>query len=358
VIVLLIAPVLPRTASATTTIGPPQSAPRYSPLPSVPSTISAQLDEATKHALRLQDSIDRAEEDAVSLRQRIEVVNIRVLRQENVLDEARTTLDSSRARFEERLVTMYKTGFASPIGLLLSANSLADFYARAVILSRIVAEDVRVFREAESSHAEAEQQAAELDGLKLQLVGLRSLHDRRLEELKLNLGQQRLLVATLSAASKAVVTERQAASARSRKEWRDSSIPIDTPVGFVPATVDSDVEAFLVSEYQPRRYARTGEAFSAVCSWYGNEFNGRPTASGQIFNQDDLTCASRTLAFGTRIALERAGRRVIVVVTDRGPFIAGRDLDLSRAAARALGFSGVERCSAVFVDPVSDTKNP
>jgi rare lipoprotein A len=356
VIVLLGVSLGPRPASATTTIGPPESAPSFV-LPSVPSPTSAELDEATKRALRLQDAIERAEEDAVALQQRIEVVNIRVLRQENVLDEARATLDSSRARFEERIVTMYKTGFASPISLVLSANSLADFYSRAIILSRIIAEDVRVFREAEASHAEAEQQAEELDGLKLQLVMLRSLHDRRLEELKFNLGQQRLLVATLSAASRAVVTQRQAASARSRKQWRDSSIPIDTPIGFVPAIVDSDAITYLVSEYQPRKYARIGEPFSAVCSWYGNEFNGRPTASGQIFNQDDLTCASRTLAFGTRIALERAGRRVIVVVTDRGPFIAGRDLDLSRAAARVLGFSGVERCSAVFVDPATETKS-
>jgi rare lipoprotein A len=66
-----------------------------------------------------------------------------------------------------------------------------------------------------------------------------------------------------------------------------------------------------------------------------------------------LTCASRTLPFGTWLALTRGGNRVIVVVTDRGPFIDGRDLDLSRRAARELGFSGVEPVHVEFVQPLN-----
>ena len=353
----LLATALPGRAlaapSASTSSAPPSSV-----LPSVSSTLSGELDEATKQALRLQDAIDRAEEDAISLQQRIDVVNIGVLRQENTLDNARTTLDASRTRFEERIVTLYKTGFASPFTLLISARSLADFYARAVILSRIISEDAALFEEAQRAESEAEQQAGALDDLKAQLVMLRSLYDRRLEELKINLAQQKQIVAALSKEQKALVAQRQATSARSRKEWRASSIAVGTPIGFASALVEQEPEAYLVSEREPRRYTRTGEPFSAVCSWYGNEFNGRPTASGQIFNQDDLTCASRTLRFGTRIALERAGRRIIVVVNDRGPFIEGRDLDLSRAAARALGFSGVERVDAAFVEPASETVGP
>jgi len=76
-----------------------------------------------------------------------------------------------------------------------------------------------------------------------------------------------------------------------------------------------------------------------TASWYGPEFHGRPTASGEIFNMYDLTCAHRTLPFGTRLRVTNPenGRSVIVTVNDRGPFVRGRDLDLSYGAARAIG---------------------
>jgi rare lipoprotein A len=108
---------------------------------------------------------------------------------------------------------------------------------------------------------------------------------------------------------------------------------------------------YLVSAFHPRSFRTTGITYSAVCSWYGPGFNGKPTASGQVYNQDDFTCASRTLAFGTWLALSRDGKRIVVVVTDRGPYVSGRDLDLSKAAADALGFSGVESVQVEVVTP-------
>jgi rare lipoprotein A len=74
-------------------------------------------------------------------------------------------------------------------------------------------------------------------------------------------------------------------------------------------------------------------------SWYGEPFHGRRTASGEVFNMDDLTAAHRTLPFGTRLRVRRpdTGRSVQVTINDRGPFVAGRQLDLSRAAADRLG---------------------
>lgn len=85
------------------------------------------------------------------------------------------------------------------------------------------------------------------------------------------------------------------------------------------------------------------EAFQAkgLASWYGPGFQGRRTACGQVFNQWALTAAHRRLPCGTRLEVRLRGRSVRVVVNDRGPFVKGRILDLSHAAARALGLSGV-----------------
>jgi rare lipoprotein A len=82
-----------------------------------------------------------------------------------------------------------------------------------------------------------------------------------------------------------------------------------------------------------------GRVFSGIASFYGNE-NGRQTASGQRFDQNLLTCAHRSLPFGTKLRVTHAGRSVVVTVNDRGPYVKGRVLDLSTAAARAVGLTG------------------
>jgi rare lipoprotein A len=78
-----------------------------------------------------------------------------------------------------------------------------------------------------------------------------------------------------------------------------------------------------------------------LASYYADRFHGRPTASGAPYDRAAFTCAHRTWPFGTRLRvteLER-GRAVVVTVTDRGPHVAGRVVDLSAAAARALGLT-------------------
>jgi rare lipoprotein A len=76
-----------------------------------------------------------------------------------------------------------------------------------------------------------------------------------------------------------------------------------------------------------------------MASWYGAEFQGRPTSSGEIFNPANMTAAHKSLPFGTmvRVSSPTTGREVVVRINDRGPFIAGRIIDLSQAAAQKLG---------------------
>jgi rare lipoprotein A len=75
-----------------------------------------------------------------------------------------------------------------------------------------------------------------------------------------------------------------------------------------------------------------------IASWYGAEFDGRPTASGEPFNSADLTAAHPILPYGTvlRVTNKHNNRTVAVRVNDRGPFVAARIIDLSRAAAEVL----------------------
>ncbi len=82
-----------------------------------------------------------------------------------------------------------------------------------------------------------------------------------------------------------------------------------------------------------------GDPLRGVASWYGPELHGRPTASGEPFDMDDLTAAHPTLPLGTRAQVTNLdnGRTVTVRINDRGPFSGHRMIDLSRAAAREIG---------------------
>jgi len=79
-----------------------------------------------------------------------------------------------------------------------------------------------------------------------------------------------------------------------------------------------------------------------IASWYGHPFHGRPTASGEMYNMHDLTAAHRTLPFGTRVRVHDLdnGHDVEVRINDRGPFVEGRIIDLSNAAAKSMQMIG------------------
>lgn len=89
--------------------------------------------------------------------------------------------------------------------------------------------------------------------------------------------------------------------------------------------------------------AELKKLFGGIASWYGGSFHGRRTASGDIYNMHKLTCAHKTLPFGTKLLIfnPHNGRKVEVVVTDRGPYIGKRVIDLSKAAADKLNISGI-----------------
>ncbi len=103
------------------------------------------------------------------------------------------------------------------------------------------------------------------------------------------------------------------------------------------------------------RYVRAG-SYREVgdASYYGREAHGRATASGEKFNMNALTAAHRTLPFGTKVRVTNLAnhKSVVVRINDRGPFVAGRIIDLSYAAAKRIKMldAGVARVELVIVD--------
>ena len=114
-------------------------------------------------------------------------------------------------------------------------------------------------------------------------------------------------------------------------------------VGAVAALVASGASA---SEAKARKHWRNANAavatsgsFSGKASYYGSE-SGARTASGARYNPMGMTAAHRSLPFGTKLKVTHGSRSVVVTINDRGPFIRGRVLDLSKGAAQVIGLTG------------------
>jgi rare lipoprotein A len=88
----------------------------------------------------------------------------------------------------------------------------------------------------------------------------------------------------------------------------------------------------------PVKPARIGQTETGIASWYGIPYNGRRSANGEIYDMEKLTAAHRTLPFDTWVEVTNLAnnKRVDVRITDRGPFVNGRIIDLSLAAAREI----------------------
>jgi len=118
----------------------------------------------------------------------------------------------------------------------------------------------------------------------------------------------------------------------------------------------STILIFIISAL-PAQYKNTG-----IATYYDDKFEGRPTASGEAFSQNKLTAAHRSLAFGTMIKVTNLENKksIIVKVNDRGPFVDSRLIDLSKSAAKELGFiqQGLARVEIVQTSSTTVTPAP
>ena len=131
----------------------------------------------------------------------------------------------------------------------------------------------------------------------------------------------------------------------------DSALPRFVPLE-EPTAVAAGAELAMVQPI-PADDEEADEIDGGVASWYGREFAGRKTASGERFNPAEYTAAHRTLPFGSRVRVTNAaGESVVVRINDRGPFHGGRVIDLSMAAADELGIrrAGSGRVQLALLD--------
>ena len=276
----------------------------------------------TKLERELQDLRLKQQE----LGEEIEVVSQDLALLEAEIDEAETKLQIAQDRFVERAVSAYKGSSVPELALLLSARDLGDVMDVTHALSKAAELDAAALDGFAAARSRAETAQRRVDERKQELLEAKARVDVLEGEMESVVEARRLVLGELTDEIERLEAEarrRAALAARPSQALLDLLSPAGPTAGI------------------PDGFVGTGVGFEGVASWYGPGFEGQSTASGDVFDPDLFTAASRDLPFGTWLYVQHEGRGVVVLVNDRGPYIDDRVLDLSRAAAYSIGITGI-----------------
>lgn len=325
-------------------------------LGSVPVAGAAGLEAMRDEAQAVADEVTSLERSLAALRSEqirlaasIERTGAELAVLESARHDAQAAFDDASERYARRAVEAYKDGANERLALLLSAESMGEMLTLAEATAVGAEQDVRAlrrWRRARSSISSAEdaieKRKAQLLEEQARVEEVTAEIEQTLEGRRVALDEFVVRIDDLEAAARREAA-RRAAEAR-RAEAAHTSEEAATPSGAGP-------EKVLPRELPKSGFIGTGVTFEGIASWYGPGFEGKPTASGDIFHADGLTAASLDLPLGTWLRVTRGARSVTVLVNDRGPYIEGRILDLSQGAAEILGFTGLAWVSAEIVFP-------
>ena len=277
------------------------------------------------------------------------------------LAELETALAYQQSQLDALVVRSYKSDGFGFLSVIVGTASFEDFITRVDFLARLGQIDAQIIAEVKEAREESAALKAGLEKREEELTALRAQADEQRARVQAEIVKQQAALHSLDAdvakLVKALERARQAAASGLRWDPTAGGVGWMTARSLLPGSYASiegrPGETYLIPGGQPTTYRSTGIAWNGVASWYGNAENGTATSSGRPYNENELTCANKTLPLGTLLAVSRGSKRIICVVTDRGPYIPGRDIDLSRAGSLAIGFDGVSPVRAEIVVPVT-----
>ena len=303
------------------------------------TAMGERLEELGRASRELSEEIVRTDQEVGEL-------ELQIAATEDAYEEA-------EARFEERAVEVYKDGGGAHLEMLLSAETFAQMETVAQAMSESAELDGAVLDDLVAARADAEEAQAALDERKQDLMAAITRKDAIAADIESTIAERDRVLAALNdeieelARAARIEAREEAAEAAAAATPPESDWPPAGPAPGTPAdpTWGTHAPDRLVgtgpSQGVPEMFSSTGVSFEGEASWYGPGFEGNTTANGDIFDSRLYTVASKTLPFETYLYVTYQGRGVVVYVNDRGPYADDRILDLSHAAAQAIGISGV-----------------
>ncbi len=294
---------------------------------------ASNLDQARKlerEIATLEEQLARVQRNWLTISRQLQEVQQRIVESYSQIDAAEAQVEDARRLLNGKLRYLYMQGRQDALVELLSSKNVSEFMTRYDYLLHAANHDADAFAEVK----------AKRDKL------------RNVEEQLLALKQEAVLLARGADTSgiQALIEQKKNELA----QVNGSLIENQLPSTLSAAATDFNPNR-IYSQPDESGFVRTGQILSGYASWYGEAFQGRPTASGEVFDQYGFTCAHRTLPFGTWLRVTFKDRSVIVKVNDRGPFVNGRFIDLSRGAAEVIGLGGVQWVDCEIVVPKPPT---
>ena len=284
------------------------------------------------------------------------------------LGEVQASLKVGQDSLDSQASFLYRTDGTGFVDVLLGSASFEEFASRLSVLQQIASKDAGLVDSLKRDRAEAQQLSQALRDRESRQRALVAKVATHRDSVQGSIDEQQAYLNSLSAQVQGLVAAQEKAAARAQQasDGRPSSAPAPSSSGKTArpspkassgtvklklATVAGRSGSYWVMANEASSYSPSGVKFSGEASEYGTNDNGTGTSSGRPLNDSELTCAHPSLPFGTRIAVTHGSRRVIVIVTDRGPYSGGRVLDLTHRAARLLGVDGVGTVKCEVVDP-------
>jgi predicted nucleic acid-binding Zn-ribbon protein len=291
--------------------------------------VASDLETVRRRAQTVADRVGDLERRLASLRarraalgDRVVAVTQRIAALEAEMGATGRALSTARARYVSRAVEAYKKGATGGLALVLSADHPAELFDFAEARSRAAQADRRSLANLVRSLAASARAQEEIDAAKQRLLRAEAEASQVTAEAEDALADRRSTLGRLHEEIERLQEQARIAALRAAQP-DDAFARLLQGAGPAPGIPDG--------------YLGTGVVFEGIASWYGPGFAGQSTANGQIFDPRLYTAASRDLPFGTVLHVTHEGAGVVVVINDRGPFIRDRILDLSRAAADAIG---------------------
>jgi len=260
------------------------------------------------------------------------------------IDEGRTRL-ASQARF------LYLTGGVGFAEILFGSTTLEDFVNRSLALRRVTARDAKLVNQLSAEQAQRDKLRTQLVARERTQAALVARLDKDRAAAQRALDAQQRYADSLAPDVAAKLDAQRAANNTGPTPVKNKPKPAAKTGSVVSAKVEGRSGSYAVLAGQPLRYETTGVKFTGIATWYGNVRPNMRTASGRAFNENELTCAHKSLPFGTRVAVTFRGKSVIVTVTDRGPYGKGRVIDITKRAASIIGLKsagvGSVKCEVV-----------
>ena len=267
------------------------------------------------------------------------------------LQESLLQAEVARARslLDNRADAIYRAGPAAFMEVLLDSTDPGDFLARQKMIEGALNQGVGDATEALGAldriaelRAEIEKRRAELAARQAELAEIRTVMEIRLAEAEAAAREAGREIDDLLAARE------QLLHAAGVEQGFEDLIQVNGELGRLLEYLgpEGGRGCEIPPDLEP-----IGQGFTGEASFYGDEFAGNPTAIGHPFNPDLFTAAHRTLPLPSFLHVTYQGRCATVLVNDRGPYVDGRVLDLSEAAAKYIGLPGVGIVHAEILRP-------